>query len=290
MPTTVANFIPELWLKDTLDILDKTTVCGQLVNKNYTGEITNYGDTVHVTTYADLTTGTYTPGSDMTQSTYSDPMSDLVIDQARYTFFSVDSVHKKQAKPDIANGYKMRAAQAVKEWKDQWIHATMYAGAPASATLGSATVPITLTKDNVYGYTVDMGQLLDDNNAPKDGRFLLANPAFKALLLKSPEFTRATSMGDGVVKTGFIGEIAGFEVYISTNLNTTGSGVSVPFIFATRDFCTVADQLVETDECKIENQFGKKYKALWVGGAKVFTNTASGKGPDKNGGVLYAAV
>lgn len=50
-------------------------------------------------------------------------------------------------------------------------------------------------------------------NIPNDGkRYLLALPDAMALILKSPEFISASSLGDEVKVTGAVGKIAGFLV------------------------------------------------------------------------------
>lgn len=83
---------------------------------------------------------------------------------------------------------------------------TLLAGAtPVSATL--------LTKDTVYAQIVDLRTLMSKAGVPNDGRrFLLVTPDTMALILKSPEFISAASLGDEMKETGAVGKIAGFCV------------------------------------------------------------------------------
>ena len=70
-----------------------------------------------------------------------------------------------------------------------------------------------LTKDNIYSAIVDIRTRMNKANIPNDGkRYLLALPDAMALILKSPEFISASSLGDEVKQTGAIGKIAGFLV------------------------------------------------------------------------------
>lgn len=81
--------------------------------------------------------------------------------------------------------------------------------------LGAATVDneTTLTKDNIYDKIVDIRTRMNKANIPNDGkRYLLVLPDAMALVLKSPEFVAASSLGDEVKVTGAIGKIAGFLV------------------------------------------------------------------------------
>lgn len=80
----------------------------------------------------------------------------------------------------------------------------------AAATVDNETE---LTKDNIYSKIVDIRTRMTKENIPNDGkRYLLALPDAMALILKSPEFISASSLGDEVKQTGAIGKIAGFLV------------------------------------------------------------------------------
>ena len=80
----------------------------------------------------------------------------------------------------------------------------------AAATVDNETE---LTKDNIYSTIVDIRTRMTKENIPNDGkRYLLALPDAMALILKSPEFISASSLGDEVKQTGAIGKIAGFLV------------------------------------------------------------------------------
>lgn len=80
----------------------------------------------------------------------------------------------------------------------------------AGATVDNETL---LTKDNIYSVIVDIRTRMNKANIPNDGkRYLLVTPDAMALILKSPEFIAASSLGDDVKQTGAIGKIAGFLV------------------------------------------------------------------------------
>lgn len=71
----------------------------------------------------------------------------------------------------------------------------------------------TLDKDNIYSMIVDLRTAMSKANIPDDGRrYLLVTPDVYALILKAPEFVKASDLGDSVVQTGALGKIAGFLV------------------------------------------------------------------------------
>ena len=80
----------------------------------------------------------------------------------------------------------------------------------AGSTVDNETV---ITKDNIYEKIVDIRTRMNKANIPNDGkRYLLVLPDTMALVLKSPEFVAASSLGDDVKVTGAVGKIAGFLV------------------------------------------------------------------------------
>lgn len=80
----------------------------------------------------------------------------------------------------------------------------------AAATAVNESV---LTKDNIYDKIVDLRTLMSKANIPNDGkRYLLVTPDTMGLILKCPEFIKASDLGDAVVQTGAVGKIANFLV------------------------------------------------------------------------------
>lgn len=78
-----------------------------------------------------------------------------------------------------------------------------------------------LAKDTVYDVLVDFRTALSKRNVPKDGRFALVSPDVYGLILKSPEFTKASDLGDAVVQTGAQGKCAGFLIIEDATLSET---------------------------------------------------------------------
>ena len=61
----VDDFIPELWTAKILVALRKKAVAGQLVNRDYEGEIRRAGNTVNITSINDVTISDYTEHTDI---------------------------------------------------------------------------------------------------------------------------------------------------------------------------------------------------------------------------------
>ena len=108
---SVAKFIPTIWSARLLEHLDKAHVYAALVNRDYEGEIKNFGDKVKINQIGDITIKDYTKGSDIDdpeELTGSD--QELVIDQAKYFNFSIDDVDNAQTNPKLMDEAMQRAA------------------------------------------------------------------------------------------------------------------------------------------------------------------------------------
>ncbi len=268
----LTNFIPEVWSKKLLKVFDKTVVMANLVNRDYEGEIQSAGDVVHIRTFGDVTVNDYTRDQTISFQALTDPMVDLLIDQQKYFAFKVDDLDKAQSNTNILEGYAARAAAAIRDVVDTRLIGH-YADVDAGNVIGTDGEPITLSKDNIYSYITQLGETLDDDNVPAEGRNLVITPKFKTLLLQSDEFTRATSLGDNVIQNGYIGNVAGFSVHVTTN-NPAVSGV-VNLMAFTKDFIAFASQVSKVETVRPYNMFADAVKGLYLYGSKVVQPTAA---------------
>ncbi len=92
-----------------------------------------------------------------------------------------------------------------------------------------------LTADNVYSKLVALRTAMSKANIPNDGkRYFLATPDTIGLMLESPQFVKASALGDQVVQTGAIGKMAGFLIIEWNDETANLAGVAGHPRFATR--------------------------------------------------------
>jgi hypothetical protein len=172
------SFIPTVWAARLLKALDKSLVYGQagVVNRDYEGEIQKAGNTVKIASIGDVTIGNYTKDTDInTPEILSDAEQTLIIDQAKYFNFYVDSIDQAQQNVNSMDEAMRRAGYKIRDLQDQFIAAS-YVNVPAANLIGSDGAPITPTNANAYEYLVDLGVLLDQANVPTEGRFCVLPP------------------------------------------------------------------------------------------------------------------
>ena len=254
--------------------LRKKLVGLSLVNQNYSGEIQNAGDTVHINRPAAVTVGTYTPNSDITIQDADGSQTDLDIDQSKYFALQVDDVYKVQSNVGLLQTYTEDAAYQTQRVVDAFI-LSQYTEAHASNVI-ERTV---LSASNIFGKIAQAAENLSNNDVPDDGRFLVLSPTEIRYLGTSSEFTAASVLGDQTKKRGFKGMCMGFEVYESTNLTTATDASSFSIrhcIYGHPSAVTFAMQHAQVENARMEKRFAWLVKGLLLYGAAAVKPEALG--------------
>jgi len=271
---STANFIPEIWARELLYSLKNQLVGTSLVNRNYQGEITSEGDTVHIQSPSAINTGDYT-GSDITFQALASTTQALEIDQAKYFAFLIDDVDQAQANVPLMQSYMGEASYSLAKAADTFI-LEAYSEAAASNVISSGG----FTDENAYEQLTEAGRLLSESDVPDQGRYIVVDPAGIKALSNDPAFLKASDLGDQTAREGFMGRAAGFDVFMSNNLITVeGTGEDPDtkhYLFGHPIAITYADQILKTEAGRREAGFSDFVKGLHVYGKKVVRPTALG--------------
>jgi hypothetical protein len=271
------NFKPTIWSDKLLTRLQKDLVFASVVNHDYEGPISGFGDTVKINEIGDITVSSYTSGGTLTWQSLTDAQKILLIDQAKTFSFTIDDIDAAQANPKVMNAAMQAASYAVADTIDQFI-AGLYAGAGIYNTtnMGSAAAPIATTTGNVLLTLSYIGRYMDEKNVPKQDRFLLIPPWFhQKLVLTEVGGLTATAVpkvfSDGVLTSGYVGQVYGFNLLLSNNVTNTGSAGSVisAIMGLNRTAISYAGQISKIAAVNRESYFDEGVKGLYVYGAKV---------------------
>ncbi|MDG9705550.1 P22 phage major capsid protein family protein [Streptomyces sp. DH37] len=272
----ISAFKPEVWNADLLVTLEKSLVYAApgVVNRDYEGDISQYGDTVHITTLAEPTIGTYTPHTDITIEDVDDTDSTLTIDQAKYFAFEVDDVEKRQARNGgaVLTEQARKAAYKLRDTADQYVAGLMAAGVDAGNLIAEQTLS---TAAAAYDLLVDLGVLLDEASVPEEGRWAVVTPAFHGLLRKDDRFVSAGDPAAAMTRAnGLVGEAAGFSLRKSNNApDGPGAGAGKLIIVGYSGAATYAEQINNTEATRKEKGFADIVKGLHLYGSKVVRPT-----------------
>lgn len=96
-----------------------------------------------------------------------------------------------------------------------------------------------LTKTTIYESIIDARTQARKAHLKTFELWLAVSPDAYALLLKSPDFIRASALGDEVVQTGAVGKIGGILVYEADDLTDD----TVDYILGNSIFCHYVDEM-----------------------------------------------
>jgi hypothetical protein len=304
-PAYSGTFIPEIWSGKIIEKFYDATVIGAISNTNYEGEIKNQGDKVIIRTKPSISIAAYEATQALTVERPSSNIVELLIDKGYYFNTVLDDVMEVQA--DL-NQLSMWADDASEQMKIQ-IDSEVLAYVPSdiitldtndynngatagrisqSVNLGvpgAAAVPLDIVARGATGGTVEVidailraGQVLDEQNIPETGRWMVI-PAWMAAMIKRSELRDASLTGDGttMLRNGRIGTIDRFTLYSSNLLPTTtsGAGGDSTYVLAGHSHgLTFASQLSKVETLRSESTFGTLLRGLQVYGRKVIDYTA----------------
>lgn len=213
----ITYFRPEVWSATLLSVLSQSAVYSgsPCVNRNYEGEISAFGDTVHIASIADPAISDYTKDSDLTVQVLTDAEQTLVVDQAKSFAFEIDDIDMRQVRSGgaLMTEAAQRAAWGLRDVADRYVAKKMALGAGNSLGVIDGT-----TATNVYdNLLVPASVALDEANVPSEGRWIVISPAAYGKLQLDARFVKANESGTGALHNGVVGDGAGFTILKSNN-------------------------------------------------------------------------
>ena len=134
------------------------------------------------------------------------------------TAYTTLPINRDKAVNEIIDGYEAAAVPdtLVAERLDSAGYSlgrAMDTDGAAELLAGGTVVGVSaIDQNSVYGVLVAQRTQMSKDNIPAAGRYALCTPDVIAAVVRSPEFTQASSLGDEVKQSGAIGRIAGFNV------------------------------------------------------------------------------
>lgn len=263
----VTLFKPAIWSGKILSNLNNAHVFKQVVNHDYDGDITKYGDQVKINNIGRITVNTYTPNTDIDDpETLTAEQRILLIDQANYFNFQIDDVDDAQTNPKLMGEATEESAYALADTCDQYI-----AGLETEAGVvleDTGNVPYDVNSGNAYDLLVDIAVSMDEANVPKIKRFVVIPPWYKGALMKDDRYVKDNPGADKFKTKNQIGEVAGMKVMESNNIVNT-AGADYRIMAGYMGTISMAEQIVDTEAYRMEKRFSDALKGLHVYGAKV---------------------
>lgn len=293
-----AGFIPEIWSGKLIEKFYAATVLAAISNTDYEGEIKNHGDVVKIRTKPTITIKDYRADGLLELERPKGNVLDLNIDKGKYFNTILDDVMEVQSDLNNMSMWSDDAAEQMKIVIDTEVLTALYNQANSlnrgtaagkvsgDINLGATTTPLAVVPDNAGTGEVDvidvilrLGQALDEQNIPEQGRWLII-PTWLSTFIKKSELRQAYLSGDGVsmLRNGRIGMVDRFTLYVS-NLLPQGVPAGIlageAAIYAGHSHgLTFASQVNNVETMRSEQTFGTILRGLQVYGYKVVDNVA----------------
>lgn len=234
--TTAATFIPEVWSDDILRIVEANLIIGPRVH-NYSADVKNFGDIIHVPSLAEVTAASKSAGSDVTFTANTESEIQIAIDQHKYAAVKIEDIAAVQSKANLMSEYTEVIGYSVAKAIDGTL-AALATG--FSQTTGTTNTAIT---DAVVLRSI---QYLDDANAPLTNRHFVVAPSVKKDILSLDKFVLFQNTGavngSSRVMTGNLGEIYGVEIGVTTQITLSSSPITIQNMMFHRDALGLATQ------------------------------------------------
>lgn len=304
-PSYSGAFIPTLWSGKLLAKFYQNTMLSEVTNTDYEGELKNQGDTVRIRLAPSISISDYTVGQNLSYEVPTPIFQDMQVNKGKYFGVQVNDVLAYQSDIALMNMFTEDAAKQLKiAIENEVFFNSFVTEGPAAANegatagkisaaynLGTDTTPIDqATPENVLKAILRMSTVLDEQNVPEDGRFLIISPYDRQLLMQS-SIAQAYFTGDqaSTIRTGKIGMLDRFSVYVSNllprgeagkalvpGLSATSTGGAVSgakarrlMVAGTKAATSFAMTINKTEPLRNQTDFGDIVRGLAVYGRKV---------------------
>jgi hypothetical protein len=297
-------FIPTLWSGKLLAKFYQNTILSEICNTDYEGELKNQGDTIRIRLAPSISISDYTVGQNLSYEIPVPIYQDMQVSKGKYFGVQVNDVLSYQSDMNLMNMFTEDAAKQLKiQIENEVFFNSFVTEGPASANIGATagavsaaynlgtdTAPIDqATPANILNAILRMASVLDEQNVPEDGRFLIMTPYDRHLLMQS-NIAQAYFTGDqsSTIRSGKVGMLDRFTVYVSNLLPrgnaakalvagltdpTTGGAVSSAkvrrtMIAGTKAAVSFAMTVNKTEPLRNQTDFGDIVRGLAVYGRK----------------------
>ena len=210
---------PSIIAKETLAILENNLVTAGKVNRQFENQFNKIGNTITVRLPNKFTV---TSGPGLAIQNVTEPSTAITISNQKHVDFQFSTSDLTLVIEEFSDRYLKPAAAKLANQVDYDIITNYQNIYNLVGTPG--TVP------NAFSFIAAVGQRMDEQAVPQDGRVLVLNPAANwalATALSSGVYVR--SVAEPAFK-GFLAALANFEIYLDQNIQaqTVGAYAGVP--------------------------------------------------------------
>ena len=291
MANNVSAFIPEVWSKKLLrESKEISDFKNNMTNRDWEGEIKNFGDTVRITTpnAAAIVIGEGVVPD--TSNVYPEQVI-MTIDKTKNFQFKFNDVEQAQSQFNMVEGYMSLANQKMLDEVNLELEQAVVDAAEAGTVskIGTAASPVATTFDTVNNVFNKIKKTLVANKALSASGFytfkgnqeqslqlapvVTMGPTMYEGLMNSNKLTHPTVAGDDILYKGVAGQIAGMKIFQDTNIEkVTADSLAQTanvVIAGTKMGITFAEQYSKVEKLRDPQTFSNIGRGLYLYGFKI---------------------
>lgn len=212
---SVDALVPEIWAQESLAILEENMVMANLVHRDFSPLVANYGDVVNTRKPGEFTTKRKEAADSVVSQNATATNVQVPLNQHVYVTFTIKDSESSLAFKDLVEMFMQPAAMQMARSVDRILLGQVH-GFFANKVGRLAE----MTSSNARDFVLDAREKLNVNKAYQSGRNLLLSPQSETAMLKTDLFVAADSRGDmgTALEEARLGRILGFDTYLAQNV------------------------------------------------------------------------
>ncbi len=211
-------YIPEFWAQESLMILEANMVVANLIHRDFSDEVAQFGDVVNTRKPATYTAARKGVTDDVSIQNSEATNVAVPLDQHVHTSFLIRDGEESKGFKDLIQEYLYPAVLSLSEYIDSVLLMHMYMFvANGYGSLGTAPTVATL---------LGTRQVMNEKRVPLAGRNLIVTPEVEADLLGIDAFHEADKVGDDgtAMREASLGRKFGFNTFMCQQCPSIAAG------------------------------------------------------------------
>ncbi len=207
-------FIPETWANEGLAILTENMVMANLVHRDFSMDVANFGDVVNTRRPGTFQFRRKEDADSVLPQDASATNVTVPLNQHIYNTFTIKDGESSKSFQDLITTYIQPSMLQIGRGVDRVLCGQIHRFlANKVGRLGK------LTAANARDYALEARKVLNKNLAYDQDRRLVLNSDSESAMLNTDLFLKANERGDGgqALRAGVLGRILGFDTYLAQN-------------------------------------------------------------------------
>ena len=258
------NFIPSVWSEAITRGLERECVFVQDCNRQYEGDVSKMGDSVHILGVGKPTIKSLERANASGEIDAAEEVSDssviLNINQIRYFNYKVGDIDKAQAVGGLMDALSEETAEGISNEMDKFV-ANM-----ATEATKLYTEDMVVTKDNVLDILDDAIEALQDKDVNiASGVSITISPRFYKLFKKA--YIEKDTDNSEFLKNGVVARYGAVTIRMSKNVAKTGDTDNM--MIRTKRAIAFVNPLTHTEAYRPEKSFADAVKGFVLFDGKI---------------------